>query len=180
MKILKRGFTLAEVLITIGMIGVIAAVTLPTLFMDNSEQQLGAKLAGFTSQLENIARHYSDDVDLTVFNDLLDVLDTEYIFQDAGDLEANKEKNLNDGTSIIVSNSAPTEYSGADSDAGETPASGIIEFKPQIRGLDGQTSFKFYITQKGMVYPEGSDGCTIALYEANYKTRSVYKANCSR
>lgn len=41
----KKGFTLAEVLITLGIIGVIAAITLPTLMTDTTSAQIGPKLA---------------------------------------------------------------------------------------------------------------------------------------
>ena len=41
----KRGFTLAEVLITLGLIGVVAAITLPALNSDIRAQQIGPSLA---------------------------------------------------------------------------------------------------------------------------------------
>ena len=46
----KNGFTLAEVLITLGIIGVIAAITLPTLMSDTTSAQIGPKLAKAVSQ----------------------------------------------------------------------------------------------------------------------------------
>ncbi len=36
----KKGFTLAEVLITLGIIGIIAAMTIPTLLQNTDEAQL--------------------------------------------------------------------------------------------------------------------------------------------
>ena len=50
----KNGFTLAEVLITLGIIGVVAAITLPTFMNDGKLQQLGTKLSKFRSNLEAI------------------------------------------------------------------------------------------------------------------------------
>lgn len=41
----KNGFTLAEVLITLGIVGVIAAITLPSLMADTTAAQIGPKLA---------------------------------------------------------------------------------------------------------------------------------------
>ena len=180
MRNLRMGFTLAEVLIVIGMIGVIAAITLPNLYMEGTKQQLGAKLADFATRLENISKQYSDDVDLTNIDDLLGILDAEFVFNDSGELTRGTEKFLKNGTSIKISNDTLTPYTRADSNAGKAPSKGIIEFKPYINGLNGQDSFKFYVTEKGVVYPEGSDNCTIALYEANYKATRVYNStNCS-
>lgn len=50
---MKRfGFTLAEVLITLGLIGVVAALTLPTLLRDTTSAQIGPKLAKAVSSFE--------------------------------------------------------------------------------------------------------------------------------
>lgn len=40
----KKGFTLAEVIITLGVIGVISALTIPTLIQDTSEAEIEPKL----------------------------------------------------------------------------------------------------------------------------------------
>ena len=48
----KLGFTLAEVLITLAIIGVIAAITLPTLMSDTTSAQIGPKLAKAVSMFE--------------------------------------------------------------------------------------------------------------------------------
>lgn len=52
MYIMKKGFTLAEVLVTLGVIGVIAAITLPTLTKDTTSAQIGPKLAKAVSAFE--------------------------------------------------------------------------------------------------------------------------------
>jgi len=49
----KFGFTLAEVLITLGIIGVVAALTAPALVMQSRDQANAAKLAVTVSNLEN-------------------------------------------------------------------------------------------------------------------------------
>ena len=48
----KFGFTLAEILITLGIIGVVAALTAPTLVNDSANAQIGPKLAKTVSTLE--------------------------------------------------------------------------------------------------------------------------------
>ena len=49
----KLGFTLAEVLITLGIIGVVAALTAPALVMSGRNQSNAAKLSVVVSNLEN-------------------------------------------------------------------------------------------------------------------------------
>lgn len=41
---MKKGFTLAEVLITLGIIGIVAAMTLPTVINDSTERETVAKV----------------------------------------------------------------------------------------------------------------------------------------
>ena len=49
----KRGFTLAEVLITLGIIGVVAALTAPSLIINSRNEANAAKLATAMSNVEN-------------------------------------------------------------------------------------------------------------------------------
>ena len=49
----KKGFTLAEVLISLAIIGVVAAITIPALYNSNQYQTLVSKLASSVSSLEN-------------------------------------------------------------------------------------------------------------------------------
>ena len=41
---MKKGFTLAEVLITIGVIGIVAAMTLPMLLVNHREKEMVTRL----------------------------------------------------------------------------------------------------------------------------------------
>ena len=50
---MKRGFTLAEVLITLGIIGVVAALTLPSLIDNYKKQEYVARLPKGISILNN-------------------------------------------------------------------------------------------------------------------------------
>lgn len=49
----KRAFTLAEVLITLGIIGVVAALTLPSIIQRKTEKATVVKLQKFASTFEN-------------------------------------------------------------------------------------------------------------------------------
>ena len=55
MKI-KTGFTLAEVLITLGIIGVVAAMTIPTLIANTNAQKYRSKFKKSISTLSQAAR----------------------------------------------------------------------------------------------------------------------------
>lgn len=48
-----KGFTLAEVLITLGIIGVVAALTAPALVQNAGTAKIGPTLAKVVSTLEN-------------------------------------------------------------------------------------------------------------------------------
>ena len=57
----KKGFTLAEVLITIGILGVIAAVTLPALNTNLSKSQLEVQTRKFYTQFSKALDLYKVD-----------------------------------------------------------------------------------------------------------------------
>ena len=56
-----KGFTLTEVLITLGIIGVIAALTIPQLYSRTRNAHLGAQLANAISTIENATGLYIYD-----------------------------------------------------------------------------------------------------------------------
>lgn len=58
----KEGFTLAEVLITLGIIGVVAAMTIPTLLAKYQEKQTVTKLKQTYSILSQAIRSVQEDV----------------------------------------------------------------------------------------------------------------------
>ncbi len=59
---MKKGFTLAEVLITLGIIGIIAAVTMPALIENHQKKATAVKLARFyTIMSQAVLRWQSDD-----------------------------------------------------------------------------------------------------------------------
>ncbi len=53
---MKNGFTLAEVLITLGIIGVVVAMTMPSLIQNYREKEYTTKLKKFYSVMENAGR----------------------------------------------------------------------------------------------------------------------------
>lgn len=59
MKKMKSAFTLAEVLITLGIIGIIAAIILPSVMSNYQYKSVGVKLAKFLSTTEGAARAWA-------------------------------------------------------------------------------------------------------------------------
>ena len=57
----NKAFTLAEVLITLGIIGVIAALTLPTLVQNANSAKTGPELANAVNTLENAIQQFMTD-----------------------------------------------------------------------------------------------------------------------
>ena len=57
-RTIKSGFTLAEVLITLGIIGVVAAMTLPTLIQKNQETELTTRAKRMYSEVNQAIKLY--------------------------------------------------------------------------------------------------------------------------
>ena len=64
-KRIKTGFTLAEVLITLGIIGVVAAITIPNLIANYKAQRLRSKFLKSYSTVQQVFKQMeADDVSL--------------------------------------------------------------------------------------------------------------------
>ena len=67
---LKHGFTLAEVLITLGIIGVIATLTTPALTKNTGQAKIGPSLAKFVDSFESATSALLMDEDVESLNDI--------------------------------------------------------------------------------------------------------------
>lgn len=63
---MKKGFTLAEVLITLGIIGVVAAITIPSLMTAYRKKSYYTQFMRARSIIENALRMYANDYDCVV------------------------------------------------------------------------------------------------------------------
>lgn len=61
----KKGFTLAEILITLGIVGVVAALTAPALVQNAGSAQIGPKLAKAVSTFETANENLLTDLNVT-------------------------------------------------------------------------------------------------------------------
>lgn len=60
----KNAFTLAEILIVLGIIGVVSALTIPSLMSNVGAQKIGPQLSTFSSNLQNGLQNYMTDNEL--------------------------------------------------------------------------------------------------------------------
>ena len=65
---MKKGFTLAEVLVTLGIIGVVAALTIPALNANVAAQKIGPALSKAVNTLENANRRALIETESTAFS----------------------------------------------------------------------------------------------------------------
>lgn len=71
--VFKRGFTLAEVLITLGIIGVVAAMTIPTLISKIGKRQLESQIkASYATIAQTMRSAEADGVDVAFDNPISD------------------------------------------------------------------------------------------------------------
>ena len=77
----KSGFTLAEVLITLVIIGVIAALTLGTVISNSSKKQLESQIKKFHAQFANAIQLYMADNNVENLDDVRDNFDiNEFVY----------------------------------------------------------------------------------------------------
>lgn len=112
MKRMKSGFTLAEVLITLGIIGVVAAIVMPSVVTSYQFKTVGVKLSKFASQLEGVARPY------VVQNRNIDNQDIANLFVSESFLIMNSDA----AATTKITCKAQSEYGDSDQDQAEKAA----------------------------------------------------------
>ena len=86
----KAAFTLAEVLITLGIIGVVAAMTLPTLIQKNNNRVVETRLQKFYSTINQAIQRAE-----------VDYGDKKYWYQDTNHIDTDKDGNPVKGSSTV-------------------------------------------------------------------------------
>ena len=95
----KNGFTLAEVLITLGIIGVVAALTAPQLNSNVAGQKIGPSLSTFSKTFEDAVQKYFvvQEKSSLGYNDIDALSGYMFMTPETGD---DKTLSLKDGTVI--------------------------------------------------------------------------------
>lgn len=155
----KSGFTLAEILITLGIIGVVAAMTIPILVSNYQKQQWATQLQKsytlFNQALEQISLDYGCSGDLTctgLFDNSTDASAFGNVITSY--MKVSKNCALSDGLGCFT-NSAQPNYDGTGS--------------PYTTYDSSTTTYKFIaIDGVTMVITDYSNGCTTNLGAKQY------------
>ena len=167
----KQGFTLAEILITLTVIGVVAALTIPTLLQNTNQAELKAGLK----------RTYADLSQATnmIVNDKGGTLVNAFKYDTGGLKDSENLKNaFRDKLSYIKDCSGDSSYGGTGNGVG---AEGCWHSTNNWKELNGTPVYTY--TTPGLILSNGtlvffkneSSGCTLNLsaYGATY-TRCAY------
>ena len=195
---LKSGFTLSEVLITIAIIGVVAALTLPTVMSSSTYKSLGVKIAKFASTTENASRAYvnandafkidKDDEEneyksiLNFVNDtfLIEAVGNDNTIGDLSEIKFNSTPQgikgtnyitLKDGTLIDIDTVTETLSKKYNTKKYGNPVF-TIAFDPMVKGLPSsiQKVYRFTVTELGYVLPSSGDSCLQSIYSRQFST----------
>lgn len=135
------GFTLAEVLITLGIIGVVAAMTMPTLIANHQKKQVGVNLSKFYSIMSQAVLRWQEDEGLIA---------GDYKFSDKSGAALANWYNTSIGKYIQT---VKKEQDGSYLDVAFNDGSG---FNAYIAAAD--TVYFFYCTEYKYCAPESFDG----------------------
>lgn len=203
MKKMKKGFTLAEVLITLGIIGVVASIVMPSVMTNYTYKTIGVKLAKFVSQVEGSTRPFVVQNEIfkydTTSNNVETYIEESFLLKNAKDYEGedkslvltsapttDKYANFTDSTSNILKIKDGTSmvvYPVANYTNDEIDPYKVgkvvfgITFDPNVKGLPGpaQKVFDFVVTDLGYVYPNRtSDTCVGGIADADYQTNASF------
>ena len=170
---IKKGFTLTEVLITLALIGVIAALTVPALFTHTRNAHLGAQYANAISTLENGIGLYLYDKNVRKLTQLQEGAPTptallgtlaneKYIKMTSfGDLPAGLPDGCGNAYTLpdksVVGSCSNTQLTVHQGDAGQELfflSSMSTNQKNVIEGLD---FFRMSLSADGLIYIPGRD-----------------------
>lgn len=147
-----KGFTLAEVLITLGIIGVTAALTLPSLINMHQEASIGPKLAKAVATFEEAATRVMVEYPDLTLQEMYDKKD--------GTLVANLKKfiiisneHLKDGTKVSL------EEVQTQKSISEQAGKSVVKIVVDINGKGGLNTvgvdtFNLLLTNYGVVVPQ--------------------------
>lgn len=164
MKKFKSGFTLAEVLITLGIIGVVAAIVMPSVMTNYTYKTVGVKLSKFVSQLEGSTRPYV--VQNTIFSDAAtaqDYIVESFLIRNLDDLKDDATGSLVSVVKDLTLNATNKEF-----DAFNKTSNPIVQIK------DG-TEFRAYMLDTN--YDEDDEINTAQVGEAIWGIAFAPKVN---
>lgn len=180
---IKKGFTLAEVLITLSIIGVVAALTMPALTQNVGGAKVGPTLAKFVNTFENAAQNMMNEEEVGTIlantSDFSSALSTFTKYFPAspysGDnitltdstgntvdtLSKSNMYVLKDGTLVSFSKTGTLSAACKDQEVGRfkgctSIATVVINGSKASKHVVGRDVFAFLVDKSGMLIPYGS------------------------
>ena len=173
MKNLKSGFTLAEVLITLSIIGIIAAIVMPAVISSYQYKTVGVKLGKFMSTTEDASRAYVVQNDSFKTNtDVMSFMNEAFMFKSlTGTQDENLAKQM---LGVQDISSYPTYYTIKETELKNTPdkktQSGLIGvLKDNTAIVVDMVDDKEYTTHKGVV---DSDKVGLPVFNINFDPKA--------
>lgn len=181
MKKLLKGFTLAEVLITLTIIGVISAIALPSINSSATSAQIGPQVGKVMSTLENANKMWLEQNNARRFtSDCMDSPTTYFVcirpYVSGNLVDSNEAFQFNDGVKLTPGGPARPDAMGA-----------AVSFRVDLNGdtrpnRQGRDLFAFYVGRNGDVVPYGGRehariiGADAALWGSNCSNIEQYGA----
>ena len=167
----KTGFTLAEILITLAIVGIVAALAIPSVITKASRQAEASKLSSVVTDLENAFGNIMTDKDA---DNLFDVLDDNSLrehlnYTDTASYNGTPFKTISggdssesiNGTEYTLKNNAKVIIAASSSDSKNT----TLENKYRLIFIDtnssgtpgrwGRDGFCYLVGDSGNLYPRG-------------------------
>ena len=172
---MKNGFTLAEVLITLAIIGIVAALTIPTLMTDSRYQLVSSRVAKFVSTTEDAALAQAAMNGAISYSDIENIV----LYKSMEDIRTGTIKyDLKDGTRLYVQSGASDE--GLAEDHKNTEKYGApmakLYFNHNVSGIpDVHHTMEFIMTNKGYIFPDGSYTCANAMFDTENNESNPWK-----
>lgn len=174
LKSLKKGFTLAEVLVTLTIIGVVSAIVMPNMMSNYQYKQIGVRVSKFMTTLENNARAYVAENDVLSANNFSTFAQETFSTANGAAFvnNANGGTTLKDGTSVrlTAANGLPAGVNVAQTGA----AIQNVVLNTNVTGLPAgaHRSFTFVVTENGYVFPSTADPCLLLIIQRNFVTNT--------
>lgn len=192
----KPGFTLAEVLITMTILGIVAAAALPNMVNNSKYNQLSAKLAKFSTTLNDATSTYTAaHGDFKDNSNIISCFATMFKYQKSPEISLNqnsvstdplqspneitgsKGATLKDGTIIKLSSNPSEEQinKGNINTALFGNPLFAVQFDPKIKGIN--RSYIWVVTNKGAAFP--ADDCTKAIISNQFVINNSIISICN-
>lgn len=188
----KTGFTLAEILIVLGIVGIIAALSIPTLVSEHQKRIYATSLSAAISNLENAASavimksgvNYLDELadgefidrlreSLVLEDDTINIDGTEYLTGKnniAYNISVSPEERQDEDNTIAQGGNLVAKYADV-----------IIDVNGEAKpNTDGRDRFYLVLGHDGKLYPEGGKDWAVYTGGAeNFTSTSVGSRNAA-